>query len=460
MAIIVDISQVLRRPADLLHLVEAVVAALPTDEAEWVEWKSDLPLDALDGWFSISKQVLGFANRDPDRAARFAGGNGYVIVGAEPGNVRGITPVDPAQLDNWLRSFLGNDGPVWSANYVTVERKEVLVVVVEAPRWGDRIYPLRRTHQPQARGQGADKGTIFVRRQASTGRANDAEMDMLQERLLRGQRQPPLDLGLGWRGEPTVLSPIDATDEARQSWVDARRQVLLQSLRNYEPRTAAARQAEKALRLRNMFQADNRSADQYQAEVEEYLRGVSEPLVSLMASRLFKAGTNEIRLVLTNPSDRNLPRVKLSLHLPGRLAAFDREPSWKLPDAPRPFGAPRPLAGLRELGPAFDSTWIRSTSSAARVPLSLEIENGGSAKLTFQVGDLRPRDTADLDAFTLVVAEPAGGPPVKATWSATSTGVDGICERGFEFPLADRALTPLDLVPYEEEREDEESSAR
>lgn len=286
MAIELDTSQPLRRPADLRQLVDAIAIAGPADEAHWVEWKSSLRLDALDGWFSISKQILGFANRHPDRAARFAGGLGYVVVGAEPGTVSGITPVDVAQLDDWLRVYLGNDGPAWSPTYVTVNDVEVLVVVVEPPRWGDRIFLLRKTYQPPKGGGGADKGTVFIRREAKTERANDVEHDMLQDRLLRGQRQPGLELTLGWKDGPVALTPIAATAELRRAWLDKRQEVLLRSLT--EPVKQPQASTDKRLAVSpsrplseafiNATRREDRTPDQYRQEVEEHLEEASREL--------------------------------------------------------------------------------------------------------------------------------------------------------------------------------------
>jgi hypothetical protein len=442
MAISIDTSQALRRPADLRQLVEAVVAALPADEAEWVEWKGSLPLDAAEGWFSISKQILGFANRWPERAARFLGGNGYLIVGAQPGTtVAGVTPVDVAKLDDWLRAYLGEDGPVWAPTYVTVAGKHVLVVVVEAPRWGDRICVLRKSYQPIEKGQGAPKGTVFVRRQASTERATDAEMDMLQERLLRGQRQPSLELRLGWKDGPVALTPIRTAPEARRAWLDARRKVLLRSLQDHQDRPARAVSkllklgdvtgargladvsAAASFRKQDLFnlwgtasRKEDRTPEQYRAQVEEYLQKANPALHAATVDALARSGANTVRLALTNATNRNLPKVKLTLHVPGRVWAIDEddlddEASPELAQSPRRYGTFRPTARWPAgLSPIFTSPLSHSTVIMPRgTPFGLEIDNSGSARLTFHVGDLRPRDTAELDGFVLMVEEPGGG---------------------------------------------------
>jgi hypothetical protein len=129
----IDTWHPMRRPSELEALVRAVLDAVAEDEAEWIEWKSNLALDNTEGWFSISKQVLGMANRNPERAARFVGGLGYLVVGVEPARLLGVNPVDVAKLDAYLQRYLGSNGPVWAPTYLTVDGKTVLVVVVEAP---------------------------------------------------------------------------------------------------------------------------------------------------------------------------------------------------------------------------------------------------------------------------------------------------------------------------------------
>lgn len=89
MAIMIDTSRGLRRPLDLVSLVEAVVNAGPADEAFWIEWKSQLDLTQPAGQFKAARAILSFANRMPDTASTACEGLAYLIVGAEPGSVAG-----------------------------------------------------------------------------------------------------------------------------------------------------------------------------------------------------------------------------------------------------------------------------------------------------------------------------------------------------------------------------------
>jgi hypothetical protein len=51
MAITFDMSQPIRRPSERVALIEAVLAAHAADEAEWIEWKREVPLGSAAGVF-------------------------------------------------------------------------------------------------------------------------------------------------------------------------------------------------------------------------------------------------------------------------------------------------------------------------------------------------------------------------------------------------------------------------
>src|SRR4051794_36828106 len=136
----------------------------------------------------LSRRARGpwLRHRDAAAAERHAGGAGHLLVGAEPASLQGVTPLDPGDLGNGLRPYLGTRGPLWSGHYVEVDRIRVLSVTVEPARWRDPIHLLRKTNQENPKPQdGADDGGVFVRRAASTPRANAAEIDLLAERLSR-----------------------------------------------------------------------------------------------------------------------------------------------------------------------------------------------------------------------------------------------------------------------------------
>jgi hypothetical protein len=72
----------------------------------------------------------------PDIAARNAGGYAYLLLGVEPGAYRGMPVHDSADVENWLRPYLG-DKVLYDVHYVTVDGRSVLFVTVDPPRSGD-----------------------------------------------------------------------------------------------------------------------------------------------------------------------------------------------------------------------------------------------------------------------------------------------------------------------------------
>jgi hypothetical protein len=97
-----------RGPMARLALVRAIRdGGLATTETDWIEWKSQTNLnDKLQRLDHVIRHILGFSNRDPGRAARVSEGYAYLLLGVEPGAVAGVQPIDPADLESWLRPYL------------------------------------------------------------------------------------------------------------------------------------------------------------------------------------------------------------------------------------------------------------------------------------------------------------------------------------------------------------------
>jgi hypothetical protein len=98
-------------------VVDAVLAASPTDELDWIEWKGTLDLNSKPVQGTLARRILGMANRLPERAMAHAAGRSFVLAGAEPGNRCGITAADPASLSQGIDTFLGPERPSWTMHY-------------------------------------------------------------------------------------------------------------------------------------------------------------------------------------------------------------------------------------------------------------------------------------------------------------------------------------------------------
>jgi hypothetical protein len=60
-----DLARQPVRPHELAALVEAIENAHPSDEQDWLEWKSMLDLGSKAHLAAIAKCILALANRDP-----------------------------------------------------------------------------------------------------------------------------------------------------------------------------------------------------------------------------------------------------------------------------------------------------------------------------------------------------------------------------------------------------------
>ena len=85
-------------PERVVELVEAVrVSAVHGERA--LEWKRALDLSRRPRRAQVARQLIGFANRMPEDAARWFGGQACLLIGIEPGKVSGMPNADPAVID-------------------------------------------------------------------------------------------------------------------------------------------------------------------------------------------------------------------------------------------------------------------------------------------------------------------------------------------------------------------------
>src|ERR1700761_2487759 len=192
MPVQIDHNRDPRTPNALAHLVLAVTQASANDELDWIEWKCGLDLTDRGVQGTIARHILGMANRRPDQARPHLRGCGCIVIGAGPGSLPGVTELDPADLTNAIRPYVGADGPVWTPGYVRELAVPVIVIIVSAPRPGDRMFTLEKQVTVRAPG-GQEKtylaGTIFVRHPGQTVQARQGDIRALEARLLAPGRE-------------------------------------------------------------------------------------------------------------------------------------------------------------------------------------------------------------------------------------------------------------------------------
>jgi hypothetical protein len=435
------------------QFIEAVRDALPGEsEPDWVEWKGPVDLSSKRWMAEIARHVVGLANRDPTKASRAAEGFGYLLIGVEPGNIWGVEPIDNAQLESGITSYLGLDGPQASPEYIDVDGKAVLVVTVQPPRTGDRIYHFEKEYSHED-DDGLrihyKNGEVFVRRDGRTERARSGDLKMLERRVLSGQSQAAyLDVDLeSWEKE-TALTPIQLDESEVDRWVEAERVALRRppTQTRAQLRTASnvIRNAERLSGGMITWEPESRTPEQYDASVETYLRRSSAQLPALVRAQAVEHRLGGVNLSVVNNTQDNYEGVEVELYLPGTVSAyFTEDDAWAeaddFPKRPRKWG-PRRKDRFGSISPPL-RLHPRQPSRGKQG----SIDNSASARIRFEPVHLRPQHKAPLRTIHLAVTVPPFVTEVVGKWTATSTSVSGTAEGTFRFEL-EAPIGAVDLL--------------
>lgn len=438
MGLQIDTTNGIRGPLARRALVEAIRDAPPdVQETDWLEWKSEVDLSAKHWHGELARQILGMANRPPDRAARSAAGHAYVVCGAEPGAIKGVAVLDPADLESVIGRYTGRgNGPVWEPHYVSVDGVSALVVEIAAPQRGDPAWPLRREYQ-DAGGRSVPAGRIFIRRQGKTVEASDAEIDQLWRRAQAPTKE--LDIELAWWAEPVAVPPISVTGEAVERFVLAEERRLLAPLPAPLPRGMPELAA--AGLLAGMGVLENRTVPEYRKEVADYIERLREAVPAAAEAAAVEHGTARVQFALENHTDHNFADLLVELHFPGPVrAAFEVDDLDGATDLP---GPPWLWGDTRRFTAALHYAGLPSMDIKPRLPRFGSVDNTGSTTIRFPPVDMRPGYRHALDEVNLLVDPQLAGQTLTGRWTATSRSVSGISDDEFRVNIA---AEPVDGV--------------
>ncbi|XVQ15120.1 AlbA family DNA-binding domain-containing protein [Spirillospora sp. CA-255316] len=409
----IDASSAFRFPSELLSLATAVRDAGDYDESRWIEWKSRLPLADHHGQVHLVRQILGFANRDPKTAAQWAEGYGYLLVGVSPGEVRGVTPVDPQVLSQDLTPYLGAD-VMWSPEYITLDDAAVLIVVIGPPRPGDLIHFLRKDIvNPKDQSVTYREGAIFVRRHGEVHAANHDERLMLQRRLRAGA---DVLEGLTVSSGPLEVSPLSQL-RIREAVTEDRDRLLAAQ---YDPND------DEASPVRWRTKSDPRTLEEYTQEVDTYLEKMFLAYRNRLETELAEHEAAGLILSICNGTDRSFLGLQLTATLRGasvQIAESKTRASgpMNLPREPEPLGTPQ----------IETSSFFSSSVTFPLLDQSLFVRPAWEAReisdgifLKFDPVDLRPHTSLELERVPLWI-EAAPGTTLTIEWRAASTSAQG-----------------------------------
>ncbi|WCT06198.1 AlbA family DNA-binding domain-containing protein [Rhodococcus qingshengii] len=412
-----------RSPGELEQLVRAVLKADPNDENRWLEWKSSLDLTTKEAQFTISKAVLGFANRPVQDALQFCKGTAYLVVGAEhDGRLLGVTPMDHADLGQKIKTYVG--GAVrWNPTSVAVDGKSVLVVTVEAPRPGDDFHTLLKDYAK------FPAGTIFVRHPGRTERASPDDVRLLQTRLLAGAHDPEMkDIGVDFELKSDAgVCRLDDSESAIKDWVAKHCQ------------SVEERQVPTPQHLNVTIAGWDKYKPKFDDAMDLYLKDITEILPTRAYQKLIDDGTNDIQLIVENTSSQPLSAVQITLNAPAGAEVFGRLARGEvdLPETPR-WPGPRTTTFVHQpLPPLPPLEEFDEVSFATR---------NGQTELIYSIGDLRPGERKMLKLLAILPPQDEGASSVDLRWVVTSMNRRGQVGGKIQIPINQQVTLDLSLA--------------
>lgn len=413
------------------------------------------------------------ANRLPDRAKTTCEGLGFIVVGAAPGNLCGITSVDPARLDQLIEPYVGSvDGPRWTPTFLQDGGNTVLVVTVEAPEPGDRIFTLRKEFG------GNRSGTVFVRKQGRTVPADAEDLDGLQRRLTAAPRSSGASLDVRSVGNvPLSWIDAEATRPAIERWANERRNNLISQARAVERSRQEPEQADEidltgltslqasiaamsrqqdslrramheAARIGSFLEEeDTRTIDEYIGQVNKWCEGLIEVSLEAFPGAYASKGHGVLAFEVENLGSRFLPDVEVEIRFEfDGASGSDEEPeSRRLPSPPRAYGKPKPRVDFLSSGlipPAIAAPYPPDLGGIGR---RTWVEDG-SVVVKFDIGDLRQHATDVSDDVYVFVSRPPEDGVLHGTWKATVRDVDGVLTGAIDVVVADEAVDVVKVL--------------
>ncbi|MGV0740628.1 hypothetical protein ABQF35_30300 [Mycobacterium syngnathidarum] len=425
----IDTTRALRTDDELLRLVAAIHGSRPAaQETSWLEWKSSLDLNTAAGKFTVAKAVLGFANRTVEDARLNCGGVAYMVVGVEPGAAAGIPAIDHADLTPGIKTYA--ETPRFTPRTIRYSGVEVLVVVVEPPEPGDPQHTLQKQYDK------FHAGIVFHRGAARTAPAGPKEVEMLERRLLQGAQRPELDLALGCAANP--LMRLSVAQEQLDDWL-RRREAYIRANSGKppdrppprpKPRPNPARPGGPPYDVLGSLSsyaglpdilrryADPKDAEEFEGRVSDYLTKIRDRLFGNVVREIVRDDDlNTVQFAVGNETDDAVSGVQLTVRIPkSGLLVYTSPPS--VDDLP-----PRP-----KWPDTFDQLRATALASSYRSPALDYFSHAGSVadkgdvfEITWNVGDLRPRERSGDFTLTIVAGAEA---PEQITVEMTASAMD------------------------------------
>jgi hypothetical protein len=207
-----------------------------------------------------------------------------------------------------------------------------------------------------------------------------------------------------------------------------------------------------------LFEADTRTPEDYQKEVDAYIGKAEKRLPAVVMWRAYERGLGRLALFVRNDTDDPIRQLQVEIHIPGEgFAAFDEGDieSATMPERPVMLGknvrsqfAAMSAINIAGLGLNRYDRYLPNIGPIGR---GVRIDNYCSVRLTFDALDLYPQESADLTEVRLFTNPTLAGKTLAAEWSARSRDASGVMRGRIDIEVA-ATVPSLDELLAELER--------
>ena len=212
-----------------------------------------------------------------------------------------------------------------------------------------------------------------------------------------------------------------------------------------------------------LFEADTRTPEDYQKEVDAYIGKAEKQLPAVVLWRAYERGLGRLALFVRNDTDDPIRQLQVEVYIAGEgFAAFDKGDikSASMPDRPVMIGkkvrsrfADMSAVNIAGLGLNRYDHYLPNIGPIGR---GVRIDNSGSVRLTFDALDLYPQETADLVEVRLFTNPTLAGETLAAEWSARSRDASGVIRGHLDIEVAATVQSLDELLAEPEEPADED----
>ena len=342
--------------------------------------------------------------------------------------------MDNADLLSCVSRYIRNTVR-WSPQYLAHNGKQILVVTVEPPEFGDSIVAMLKEYTDQTGATECRKGDVFVRRSGKTELATQDDYDMLAERFAASETQASDGITVE-EIEPVTVVAVRCTPDEQRTWREGEERALLGPTEERTPQQTSRT-------LTGVFTTiEKRSVQEYRDQVASYLEEAVPLLPDHARAKAIEGIPESMQLVLVNETEHNFAEVRVEVVISGNVWAYSSEGDARprMPTRPRVWGLTGLFDTLRESSDIFRYPVVTGPMGG---PYGPYIENSHSAQIVFDKVHLRPGTTIDLDPIYLVGDASLAGKALVAEWTATSTSVSGIARGEIPITVSAEVVSPL-----------------